>query len=231
MARQNVVEVCAGLRKFRRDDYTVFTIEGENSLPFQQMIRDAVQAETGAVAIHVRSLKMISSGFVGLLMYLYKEMVRRNRRYLLLNPNLRLRDLVLVMGLNQELAVITSVVDLPPDVLGLDLTEEGEIAPGLWSYRVPKSRILSIEGRPASQAVDRLREILQTCVERVAVHVGTLESGVAPELHAVVLEMMEKGRRPGMDPSLLNPSIEFHERLRKGGLEQRFPIVTALDQL
>ncbi|MBI4612013.1 MAG: hypothetical protein HY720_00220 [Planctomycetes bacterium] len=230
MTRVVVMEVHPGLRKYRRAEYTVFTIEGENTFGFQKVVRDHILAETGNIAVHVRALKMINSGFVGLLMFLYKEVSRTGRRFILYNPNQRLRDLILVMGLDRELVTTTGVEDLPPSTLGFSLDDEGDLGDCIHSYRVQGFRILSIEGRATSLLSDRLRALVQEDAGNVAIHIGALEA-LDSTFFETVLDLHRRRAEAGRDLPLLNPSIEFHGRLRKEGVEQRMTIVTALDQL
>ena len=231
MPESNVILLCEGLRKHHRGDLTIFTIDGENSRSFQDAIRDAVQVVSGDVAVHVRRLKMINSSFLGLLMHLFKNSTRHGHRFLLLNPYRRLRDLILIMALHQELEVLTTVEDLPPESLGLPPLVEEEIQSGLKSIRIHDLQILSIDGNLDSTTIDRAAEIIETATTPIALHIGALQGPDVEGLHERLGHLAGAASGPEGNLRLLNPSIEFQEHARKGDIEQNIVIVTTLDDL
>ena len=230
MPDSTVVSLCEGLCKHRRGDLMIFTIDGENSRSFQGAIRDAVLEETGDVAIHVRRLKMINSSFLGLLMHLFKNASRHEHRFLLLNPYQRLRDLILIMALHQELEILTTIEDLPPESLGLPPLEKEEIQPGLHAIHLRDLQILSLDGEVDPTTVDRSLEIIEATTAPIVLHIGALRGADVTSLHER-LGRVAAASRPGGKIRLLNPSIEFHDHARKTEIEPELAIVTALDGL
>lgn len=230
MSRALVVEVLPGLRKFRRGEWTVFTADGENTAQFQQALREHVLAELGHVAVHLRSMKNLSSSLIGLLMLLLKDLRRLGRRFSLLNPGPRTRDLILIMRLDQDLPIHTSVDDLPPETLGIEFVGEGSLLAGLSCCRAGGVRVLSLEGVASAASMDRIRRELESDPNPIALHVGASE-GIDSTFVQMLLSLEKSRKESGLGLPLLNPSIQLHSRLRKEGFEQRLTIFTSLEQV
>lgn len=227
-------EISKGITRYRYGAYTTFLVEGENSFRMQNLIREAAEREPGDIALHVRKLRQINSGFIGLVMMLHRDLTKRGRKLVLLNPSGKMRDLILVMNLHDELTVMTRLEDKAPASQAeatprLQFVEQ--LADGIRKYAVGGYTIISVAGEECGEDFEtQLRRAVQNEPGRVVVHVDEKvrvgESSVAM-LHALAQESSKAGREFG----LYNPSMQLHALVRECEYEEEMPIFTDLEML
>ncbi len=226
-----VVEVVPGIFRHRIEDLVVYTLDADNTAELQEKIREILAGDSPeALAIHVRRSRHLNSRFVGLLIFLYKAMLDEGRRYVLLNPSLRMRDLILVMTLHDECEMATRVIDLPPERDGLLVTGPKRTPSGLDRYQVGDWRILSATQRLDLEALaEFIREggVVET---PLAIHIGEVEADWS-QVACLLVGLAVSRRNQGRSFALLNPNLHLHDELRRNRCEGELMIACSLTEL
>ncbi|MDP7035435.1 MAG: STAS domain-containing protein [Planctomycetota bacterium] len=225
-----VTEVHPGILCHQRKRFTVYTLDGDNTPEMQDKIREILAKDTPeALAIHVHRSRHLNSRFVGLLILLYKEMLSRKRRYVLLNPNDRMRDLILIMNLHDEFEIVTQVLDLPPSHLGISCTGP-ESVEGFDQYLCRPWVILSLSGPLDPSGFDRLLQRCREIQEPLAIHFGSILP-LPPQMTDSLVELFQWRENQDLPTRLFQPNLHLHNEIRKNRQEERLTFCYSISEL
>ena len=226
----DVTEIHPGIFRHQSGRFTVYTLDGDNTAEMQDKIREILAKDSPeALAIHVHRSRHLNSRFVGLLILLYKEMLSRKRRYVLLNPNDRMRDLILIMNLHDEFEIVTQVLDLPPSHLGVPCTGP-ESVEGFDQYRCRSWIILSLSRPLEPSGLDRLLQRCREIREPLAIHFGSILP-LPPQMTDSLVELFQWREAQNLSTRLFQPNLHLHNEIRKNRHEERLPFCYSISEL
>jgi len=200
-----------GARIEKIDGALRISIDGQFDNELSTWLYRATQREfqERVVRLWVRRLTGLSSAFVGILMAIKRDLAIRSKQLILLNPSSRLRDLIHVMGLKDQLEVRTRPhADLPTS----RFQKVAEPYPGVQLFRIEGTAMLVLGGdyNPVSNQLynQAVRQIADETDEPLAIHVGEITS-LSESLPLLLLELFRFRRSQDLVTMLLNPTIEF----------------------
>lgn len=216
----------------RVDDELRISIDGQFDNQLSNWLYKVTQRpfREPVVRLWVRRLKGVSSAFVGILMAIQRDLASRRKKLVLVNPSSRLRDMIHVMHLKDQLDVRA----LPyAEVPISDHQLVAEPYPGIRHYRTEDTHILVLEGDydPVSNQLynQAVRKLADEISEPLAIHVGEI-AHLSESLPRLLLELFRHRRGQNLVTMLLNPTLEFESLLLELEAQDRIPFVTDLNR-
>lgn len=100
------------ITRTKQGTFTIYAVEGRNSTEFLHTVYEAVLASPSNAALELKRVDLLNSAIVGLLMSLTRQLRQAKKRFVLVRPSDRLRDLLTITATADELEIVDDLSTL-----------------------------------------------------------------------------------------------------------------------